>query len=207
MVTVYATIRSQHEPVLTTLQRRDQVQQTVLFYNNDGSTEALERVRGYCRQQDIPFESIKVDSGDLVETAQRMQRVMRNDGKGGIVFNVTDGNRTLSAAGMLSAILEGAQAVWVPEDGIEIPLPLITTRYDRLLTEAQRRVLGHIADNEGCTQADIRQALDLSKPTVSHHIRSLLRYRLVTEAPDPQDGRRKTLHVIPTVHLLLDDKQ
>ena len=89
--------------------------------------------------------------------------------------------------------------------GAEVPLPLMTIRYEGLLNGPKRRVLALIRDHAGeCTQTDLARELGTSRGTVSHHVTALKRLGLVEAVPH-EDGRKERLRLIPTADLLLED--
>lgn len=216
MTTIYGTLGFTPDKFLPTLRQRSDVEAACCFHDDHpDSVEAAREVARYCKDLGVDYASVQVDAFDLVDAAGAMQAEVRDRGPeaADLVFNVTGGTKVLSAAAILVCILEGLRAVYVHEEtGREVPLPLLTVRYDRVLTEAERRVLRFIAEHEGegpdppgTTQADIRAGLELSKPTVSHHVGKLVDHGVVEEAPDPDDGRRKLLTVIPSARLLLGE--
>lgn len=216
MTTVYGTLGFTPEKYLPTLRKRSDLEAAVVFHDEDErSIEAAGEVRDYCQGLDLPVTTVQVDAFDLVDAAQTMQEHVRKTEDEEIIVNVTGGTKVLTAAAILVSILEGLRTVYIHEEtGEEIPLPLITARYEQLLTDAQRRVLRYVIDHndqagrsggEACTQADIRDALGLSKPTVSQHVRELVDYGVLTEESHPEDARKKMLGVIPSARLLLGD--
>lgn len=207
MTTVYGTLGFTPEKYLPTLRKRSDLEAAVVFHDAaDESVEAAREVGAYCRDLGVDFDRVEVDAFDLVDAAQAIQERVREGRDDEILLNVTGGTKVLTAAAILVAILEGLRTVYVHEEtGEEIPLPLITARYEQLLSDAQRRVLRYIAAEEPCYQSDIRDGLDLSKPTVSAHVQALVEYGVLEETPDPEDARRKELRVIPSARLLLED--
>ncbi|MBW3582597.1 MAG: MarR family transcriptional regulator [Euryarchaeota archaeon] len=205
MVTLYGTLGFTPEKFYPSIRHRGDVADIVLFHDGHADSEkARSAVAKYCSELDIPFESVAVDAFDLIDSATRIQGVVRKRGQEDAVFNVTGGTKVLTAAAILTCILEGMPAVYIHETtGEEIPLPLITVAYKRLLSDKQRQVLEHVAAHPGCTQAELREALGVTKPTISHHVQGLVDHRLLDERRDPKDARRKRLHLVPSARLLL----
>lgn len=201
---IFGTLGFTPNKFLPTLREHDNVENAVVFHNNNQKSQAAAKaIDAYCRDVGIPYTQIPVDAFDLIDCASAMQKEIRRTRDGGILFNVTGGTKVLTAAAILTCILEGVRAVYVHEETHdEVPLPLLTAPYEDLLTEPQRQVLQHVAAQPGCSQGDLCNALDLTKPTVSHHIRRLVGHGLLVQTNHPQDARRKSLHMIPSARLL-----
>lgn len=201
---IFGTLGFTPTKFLPTLREHDDVEKAVVFHNNNQKSQtAAKEIATYCRDVGIPYTQIPVNAFDLVECASTMQQEIRRTQDGAVLFNVTGGTKVLTAAAILTCILEGVRAVYVHEETHEeVPLPLITAPYEDLLTEPQRLVLQHVAENPGCSQGDLCNALTLTKPTISHHIGRLVEHGLLMQTNDPHDARRKSLHMIPSARLL-----
>lgn len=206
---IFGTLGFTPTKFLPTLRLRDDVERAVVFHNNNSkSRQAAKEIEGYCRELGITHAQKPVDAFDLVDCASAMQEEVRKADNDNILFNVTGGTKVLTAAAILTCILEGVRAIYVHDDtGDEVRLPLLTAPYENLLTDAQRQVLQHVAGHPGCNQQEVCNALTLTKPTVSHHIGRLVDHGLLLQVTDPNDGRRKALKMIPSARLLLRDVQ
>jgi CRISPR locus-related DNA-binding protein len=202
---IFGTLGFTPAKFLPTLRERDDVERAVVFHNNNTkSKQAAREIDKYCRSIGLEYLQRPVDAFDLVECAAAMQQEIRTTGKENVLFNITGGTKVLTAAAILTCILEGVRAIYIHEEtGEEVRLPLLTAPYDDLLSNPQRQVLQHVWRHPGCSQQDICNALELTKPTVSHHIRQLVEHGLLLQVADPTDARRKALHVIPSARLLL----
>lgn len=208
MTVLFGTLGFTPKKLLPSVPKHDGVTKLVFFHDRAAkSREAAQRVRAFCRERGLDVEGVELDAFDIVESALAMRARVRREGAERIVFNVTGGTPVLSSAATLTCILEGVRAVYLDErDGREVPLPLLTMKYEDVLNPEQRRVLKVVADRPaGCTQADIGKATGLSKATVSHHVTNLKTKRLLLAAPDPKDSRRETLKVQASAALLLGD--
>ncbi len=201
---IFGTLGFTPNKFLPTLREHDNVEKAVVFHNNNQKSQAAaNEIDSYCRDVGIPYTQLAVDAFDLIECASAMQQEIRRTRDDSVLFNVTGGTKVLTAAAILTCILEGVRAVYVHEEtNEEVPLPLLTAPYEDLLTEPQRLVLQHVAAHPGCSQGDLCNALELTKPTVSHHISRLVTHGLLVQMNDPQDARRKSLHMIPSARLL-----
>ena len=63
------------------------------------------------------------------------------------------------------------------------------------LNQSQWRVLAAIAENSGCTSADVVCLTPMDKGIVSRAVGSLIEEGMVVRTPDPGDKRRATLAV------------
>lgn len=206
MATIYGTLGFTPGKILTSLRGRSDVESCTVFHDeHDQSRKARRELASYCSELGIAFESHEVDAFDIIACATAIQRALRSR-PDEVVFNIAGGTKVLSSGAVLACILEGVPAVSVDErTGLEVALPLVEVPYRRLLGDQQRRVLSHIADHPGCTQTELREALGVSKPTISHHVAKLAGQGLVQESRDPDDGRRKRLDIIPSARLLIDE--
>lgn len=204
---VYGTLGFTPNKFLPTLRGRPDVSRAVVFHDAHPDSKAAARdVAEYCKELGVRFEPIEVDAFDMVACAAAMQAKVRTRKSDDITFNVTGGTKVLNAAAVLTCILEGVPAVYLHEEtGQEIPLPLITVRYEKLLSRPQGKVLRFIIDNPGCVLKELVAKGPLSKPTMSHHVKELVDYGLVERRPDAKDGRLRRLHAIPSARLLLDE--
>lgn len=202
---IFGTLGFTPAKFLPTIRERDNVERTVVFHNNNSkSQQAARAIEAYCKEIGIPCLQRPVDAFDLVECSSAMQDEIRKTRKENVLFNVTGGTKVLTAAAILTCILEGVRATYVHEEsGEEVRLPLLTAPYEDLLTEPQRLVLRHVAAHPGSSQQEICNHLGLTKPTVSHHIGKLVHHGLLEQVPDPNDARRKALYLIPSARLLL----
>ncbi len=202
---IFGTLGFTPAKFLPTLRQRDDVERAVVFHNNNKkSRDAAGQIESYCRELGIAHDQRPVNAFDLVDCASAMQNEIRKSEGNEILFNVTGGTKVLTAAAILTCILEGVRAIYVHDDtGEEVRLPLLTAPYENLLTEAQRQVLQHVATYPGCSQQEVCNALELTKPTVSHHIGRLVEHGLLLQVADSKDARRKALKVIPSARLLL----
>lgn len=179
----------------------------VVFHDqHPDSQKAAQQVARYCNDLGIDYRAVQVDAFDIVESAAAMQEAIRKDDPRDVLFNVSGGTKVLSSAAVLASILEGLRAVYIHEEtGEERPLPLFRARYEDFLTERKREILRYVAEHDGCTQRQVYEALNLSKPTVNGHIKGLVEYGLLEQAKDENDTRVKRLHVIPAARLLFQD--
>lgn len=205
MTCVYGTLGFTPDKLLPSIRTREDVTDVCVFHDDhERSRAAAREVEAYCRDLGVDFQAVEVDAFHLAEAARAIQQALKDLDPADVVVNVTGGTKVLTASAILVCVLEGLRAVYVHgETGEEVPLPLLTVRYDDVLSGALRRVLAHIAAHPGCTQADLRDALDRSKPTISQHVRTLVDHGVVEERPDPDDARRKLLRAVPTAGLLL----
>lgn len=203
---IYGTLGFTPKKFLPTLRSRHDVERAVVFHDDHADSQAAAKeVTAYCKSVGIALECVQLDAFDMVECASAMQKKVRARGAENILFNVTGGTTVLNAAAVLTCILEGVPAVYLNQESrSEIPLPLITARYDRLLSTPQRRVLAHINRTKGCTLGELVTGLGQSKPTMSHHVQKLVDYGLVSRRTDDKDARIKRLQAIPSARLLLD---
>lgn len=202
---IYGTLGFTPTKFLPSLRQRSDVERAVVFHDqHKDSLKAAQAVGAYCHDLGLQFEHHAVDAFNVVASAAAMQARVRADDPNKILFNVTGGTKVVSAAAVLTCILEGLRAVYIHEvTDEEIALPLITAPYHKLLSVAQRRVLGYVAEHPDCNQRDLVDALGSTKPTITHHIKELERYGLVEKRTHPTDSRRKHLRVIPSARLLL----
>ncbi len=202
---IFGTLGFTPQKFLPSLRHREDVDAAVVFHDDHpDSKNAAAEVGRFCRSMDVKFESVAVDAFDIVACASAMQKLVHRHGPERIVFNVTGGTKVIAAAAILTCFLEGLRAVYIhDETHDEIALPLVTARYDQLLTEPQRRVLRHIAEHPRCTQHEVGAALGISKPTTSHHVKQLMDFGLITQVQDQDDGRKRHLDIIPSARLLL----
>lgn len=205
MTVVFGTLGFTPEKLLPTVRNADAVRKLVFFHDHEPrSRAAAEKVRAFCRDRGLEVEGAEIDAFDIVESAQAIRRRLGREPREEIVFNITGGTAVLSAAATLVCILEGVRTVYVDErTWEEFPLPLLAVGPHDLLSPEQRKVLAFIAKRkEGCRQADILRGLKLSRGTVSYHVQTLKRKRLVSASP--ADGRGEILKALPSSVLLLE---
>lgn len=204
---VFGTLGFTPQKLLPTVAAHEHVERLVFYHDrHPRSRAAAEKVRAFCHEQRLAVEGIELDAFDVIESAIRMRKDLRRAGVENAVFNVTGGTPVISAAATLACILEGARAVYVDErNGKEVPLPLLSLRYDEVLNPEQRAVLREVVRRakKGATQRDLVEALDLSKSTVSHHVQNLKAKALLVAEKDPADARREILRPLPSAALLL----
>lgn len=208
MTVVYGTLGFTPKKLLPSLASHAGVERLVFYHDKAArSRDAAATVRRSCHERGIGVEGHELDAFDILACATRMRRDLRREKRETVVFNITGGTPVLSASATLVCILEGVRAVYVDErEGREVPLPLLTLRYEEILNEEQRRVLAFVAKRrvQGCVQADIAAALGLARATVSHHVRNLKERQLVRGEPDRKDGRREILRPLESAFLLLE---
>ncbi len=205
MTVVFGTLGFTPEKLVPTLARRAGVRKLVFYHDHDGrSKAAAERVRAYCRSQRLEVSGVELDAFDIIECAHRMRRDIRREGADHVVFNITGGTPVISSAATLACILEGARAVYIDErTKEEVPLPLLSMRYEEFLNPEQRRVLRFVARKGSCIQADVVKGLRLARATVSHHVSNLKAKQLIDAAPAEGDSRKEILTVRRSAALLL----
>lgn len=210
MTIIFGTLGFTPEKLLPTVRATASVRK-LHFYHDDHerSREAAERVRAFCRDLRLDVEGVELDAFDIIECARRMRRDLQRAGAENAVFNITGGTPVISSAATLACILEGVRAVYIHETTREeIPLPLLSLRYEEILNKEQRRVLGTVAaaGPAGITQAEIGRRLDLARATVSHHVTKLKRKQLLRAETDEADARSERLFVRESAALLLMDE-
>ncbi len=208
MVKVFGTLGFTPGKFTVSLQTRGDVESVHVFHDREPrSLEAAQLVRDHCHELGIEVQTKDVDAFDIIACATEIQKALRAADRSNTVFNIAGGTKVLSSGAVLACILEGIPAVSVDDrTGAEVPLPLVEVPYRDLLGEQARKVLAHVAKNPGCGQKELESALGITKPTVSHHVTRLVQNGLLREGKHPEDGRRKTLHVIESAHLLLEDE-
>jgi DNA-binding MarR family transcriptional regulator len=204
-IEVFGTLGFTPQKFLPALRIRDNVHRAVVFHDaHPKAKAALDDIARFCRSVGIPLLAVEVDAFDIVGSAARMQQEIRRAGPASVLFNVTGGTKVLTAAAVLACVLEGVRATYIHEESEEeIPLPLVTARYENILSPPQRRLLRHVATHPGATQSQLVAALGITKPTVSHHVKRLVASGLLRQEPDRHDARRKGLIVIESARLLL----
>jgi len=65
------------------------------------------------------------------------------------------------------------------------------------LTSPQFSLLGFLLARPGSSIRELAQMLDVDRTTVSRNLALMLRQELVIQAPDPADGRRRSLRATP----------
>lgn len=204
MTVVYGTLGFTPEKLLPTLRQRQGVESLVFFHDEaEESREAAAAVRAYADDVGVAATAHELDAFEILDCARAIRERLAEHPSHEVVFNITGGTPILSSAALLSCVLEGIRAVTVDErTGEEVQLPLLAVRYGELLNDAQRRVLSWILDHPGTTAGEVADALDLSRATVSHHVKNL-RDRGLVEAGAGEDGRTRRLEVIEAGELLL----
>lgn len=207
MTVIFGTLGFTPKKLLPTVSNHPDVEKLVFYHDqHEQSRRAAERVREFCHDRKLDVRGVELDAFDIIDCARQMRDDLRKEGADRSVFNITGGTPVISSAATLACILEGVRAVYIHEtSGQEIPLPLLSMRYEEILNPEQRRVLAFIAraGDAGCTQADVTRGLNLARATVSHHVTNLKKKQLVAAETDPADARRERLRVRESAALLL----
>lgn len=205
MTILFGTLGFTPEKFTPTIRSRDDVERVVLFYDkHERSREARQKVTQFCHELGIDVEGVEVDAFDLVEAAVPIRQKMQQYDRTSILFNVTGGTKVLASAAMLACILEGVRAIYLHDTtGDEVALPLLTIQYEDHLSSQVKKVLAYIHQNPGCSPTDVGGAVDLAKPTITHHVKRLADYGLIEKKAHENDQRKATLWAIPSVKLLL----
>lgn len=204
---VFGTLGFTPQKLLPTVAAHADVEKLVFYHDRHAkSRTAAERVRAFCRERKLDVEGVELDAFDVIDSALRMRRDLKRAGAERAIFNVTGGTPVISAAATLACILEGVRAVYVDErDGREVPLPLLSLRYDEVLNAEQRAVLREVDRRgaRGATQSGLARTLKLSRSTVNHHVKNLKAKQLLLAERDPEDARQEILRPLPSAALLL----
>lgn len=211
MTVVMATVGFRPEKVHPVLDREDEKEELVLFYDKDRDTEhrgrskaAARELADHARKLGVKATLLEIDAFDLVECCRLIRREMLRRKGQDIVLSIAGGTRVLSSAALLAAILEGVRVVHISEkDNAVTPLPMLRLEAGAVLNDEKRKVLAHIRAHPGCAQRHVAAALKLSKGTVSHHVQGLLRQGLLESKPDPGDSRSRLLQAVPSADILL----
>jgi DNA-binding MarR family transcriptional regulator len=75
---------------------------------------------------------------------------------------------------------------------------------DLRVTRAQWLVLMHLARNQGCTQSDLAEAMQMQKITVTRHVERLLRAGWIERYDHAEDGRAYHLYLSRKAEPLID---
>jgi CRISPR locus-related DNA-binding protein len=210
MTVVMATVGFQASKVVPAIDAADAKEELVLFYDKDSkenagrSKAAARELEQYARKLGLPCSPVEINAFDLVDSCQQVRREIRKRRGKDIVVSIGAGTRVLASAGLLASILEGVRVVHVSEkDGSVQPLPMLRLDAGSVLNAQKRRVLAHIRAHPGCLQRDVAAGLGLTKGTVSHHVKGLVRQGIVEARPEPSDTRTRRLHAVPSADLLL----
>jgi CRISPR locus-related DNA-binding protein len=210
MTVIMATVGYTAAKVHPVIHVEDAKEELVLFYDkttpeNKGRSKATaQELQAYAQKLDVPVKLVEVSAFDLVACCMQVREEVRKRAGKEIVVSIAGGTRVLSSAALLAGILEGVRVVHISEkDNAVQPLPMLRLDAGALLNEEKRRVLRWVREHPGCKQADLVQALGLTKGTVSHHVLGLAEQGLVEQKLDPQDSRSKRLHAVASADLLL----
>lgn len=211
MVVVFGTLGHMPRALLPAIEKRQQVERLVYFYSGDEKgRKAKEQVERYCRGMDLRYEAILVrDVYDLIKSSIQIRRKIRETKAQGkeVVFNITGGTKVVACAALLACILESVPTVYEHElTRKEIDLPLLSLRYDEVLSERQRQILRFILQRGGmCVAKELVAHTGRRKTTISHHVKTLARRGLIRVENSPEDSRQKLLRVVPYVELLVGE--
>jgi CRISPR locus-related DNA-binding protein len=206
---LFGTLGFTAPKMIPAIKKAPDLEKVVLFYDKDRrSHDAHRKVADHCTNLGIPIDSYELDAFDLIGDAVAIRKELQKHPPGSVVFNITGGTTILSSAALLACVLEGVRCIYLRQDTEEqIPLPLLTIRYDRYINPKQRLVLDAIRDKGGeTTQAEICRKTKKSKPDINHHIQEFQRLGLVELLPHPKDRRQKLVRLSPSTHLLLMGK-
>jgi CRISPR locus-related DNA-binding protein len=207
MTVIMATVGFSPGKVHPILRSEEDKEEVVLFHDKDHegrSKKAAQEAAEQARKLGVPVHLVETDAFDLVRSCQQVREQIRKRAGKDVVVSIAGGTRVLGSAALLASILEGVRVVHIHEKTNEPqPLPMLKLKADEVLSPEQRRVLQHVFAHPGCQQRDIAAKLDLSKGTVSHHVRGLKDQGLVRAEPDEQDARSERLHAVASAELLL----
>ncbi len=201
-----------HEPQRVTgpLASATRIKKLIVFHSeSEKSKKANKEARSHARKMGLTYRSHQLPNSFEVETiVDFIKKNIRKEIKKGEVtlFNPSGGTHIMSASAVLVAMLYGIPMVYVREDNHKtVDLPVLKMEYKKLLTPTELKIVDRIRASLNPTSKELAKELGMNKSTFSNHLRRLEEKDAVIVEPDPDDKRKKRIHLSPAVKLMVVD--